>query len=192
MPNSARVMALVVHPYIMGAPHRLKYFRRVLDTISQKSGVKFWTGAQIGKRRDGRAPNFRQGTRRHCRRHAGAADAGRTLFALGRHLADDENRACRHSAAQQAHADGCSRSALLTGHLPCDPHEAARSGQCLGSCRRYCLSEYRRVQPVDRLRAGNGRHIAGHHSDLHDADLGGVVGLDRAARKAEMRASLLP
>ena len=45
--KSARVMALVVHPYIMGAPHRLKYFRRVLETISQKSDVKFWTSAQI-------------------------------------------------------------------------------------------------------------------------------------------------
>ena len=45
--NSARVMAISVHPYIMGAPHRLKYFRRVLETISQKSDVKFWTGAQI-------------------------------------------------------------------------------------------------------------------------------------------------
>ena len=30
--ESARVMALVVHPYIMGAPHRLKYFRSVLET----------------------------------------------------------------------------------------------------------------------------------------------------------------
>jgi allantoinase len=45
--SSARVMALVVHPYIMGAPHRLKYFRRVLEVISKKSDVKFWTGAQI-------------------------------------------------------------------------------------------------------------------------------------------------
>ena len=45
--KSARIMALVVHPYIMGAPHRLKYFRRVLETISNKSDVKFWTGAQI-------------------------------------------------------------------------------------------------------------------------------------------------
>jgi allantoinase len=45
--TSARVMALVVHPYIMGAPHRLKYFRRVLETIRQKSDVKIWTGAQI-------------------------------------------------------------------------------------------------------------------------------------------------
>jgi allantoinase len=45
--TSARVMALVVHPYIMGAPHRLKYFRRVLEVISKKSDVKFWTGAQI-------------------------------------------------------------------------------------------------------------------------------------------------
>ena len=45
--RSARVMALVVHPYIMGAPHRLKYFRRVLEVIRNKSDVKFWTGAQI-------------------------------------------------------------------------------------------------------------------------------------------------
>ena len=45
--KSARVMALVVHPYIMGAPHRLKYFRRVFEVIRKKSDVKFWTGAQI-------------------------------------------------------------------------------------------------------------------------------------------------
>jgi len=45
--DSARVMALVVHPYIMGAPHRLKYFRRVFETIRKKSDVKFWTGTQI-------------------------------------------------------------------------------------------------------------------------------------------------
>ena len=45
--RSARVMALVVHPYIMGAPHRLKYFRRVIEVMRNKSDVKFWTGAQI-------------------------------------------------------------------------------------------------------------------------------------------------
>src|SRR5579872_6628819 len=45
--SSARVMALVVHPYIMGAPHRLKYFRRALEFIRQRTDVKFWTGAQI-------------------------------------------------------------------------------------------------------------------------------------------------
>jgi hypothetical protein len=45
--TSARVMALVVHPEIMGAPHRLKYFRRVLETIGHKSDVKLWTGAQL-------------------------------------------------------------------------------------------------------------------------------------------------
>ena len=31
--DSARVMAIVVHPYIMGAPHRLKYFRKVIEHI---------------------------------------------------------------------------------------------------------------------------------------------------------------
>ena len=45
--SSARVMALVLHPYIMGAPHRLKYFRRAIETMRQKSGVLFWTGEQI-------------------------------------------------------------------------------------------------------------------------------------------------
>jgi allantoinase len=45
--HSARVMALVVHPYIMGAPHRLKYLRRVFETIRARDGVMFWTGAEI-------------------------------------------------------------------------------------------------------------------------------------------------
>jgi peptidoglycan/xylan/chitin deacetylase (PgdA/CDA1 family) len=45
--NSARVMALVVHPYIMGAPHRLKYFRQVLEKLTATEGVIFWTGEQI-------------------------------------------------------------------------------------------------------------------------------------------------
>jgi allantoinase len=39
--------ALVVHPYIMGAPHRIKYFRRVLEAVRNKKDVKFWTGSQI-------------------------------------------------------------------------------------------------------------------------------------------------
>ena len=45
--ESARVMALVVHPYIMGAPHRLKYVRGALAHIQKHPGVLFWTGEQI-------------------------------------------------------------------------------------------------------------------------------------------------
>jgi allantoinase len=45
--ESARIMALVVHPYIMGAPHRLKYLRQVLEKITAVEGVIFWTGEQI-------------------------------------------------------------------------------------------------------------------------------------------------
>lgn len=45
--DSARVMALVVHPYIMGAPHRLHYFREALDHIAGKPGVLFRTGEEI-------------------------------------------------------------------------------------------------------------------------------------------------
>jgi peptidoglycan/xylan/chitin deacetylase (PgdA/CDA1 family) len=45
--DSARVMALVVHPYIMGAPHRLKYFRNALAHIRGHADVVCWTGEQI-------------------------------------------------------------------------------------------------------------------------------------------------
>src|SRR5204863_6855658 len=45
--DSARIMALVVHPYIMGAPHRTKYFRRIFEVIRQKSDAAFMTGEQI-------------------------------------------------------------------------------------------------------------------------------------------------
>lgn len=45
--DSARVMALVVHPYIMGAPHRLKWFRKVFERLSARKDVLFWTGEQI-------------------------------------------------------------------------------------------------------------------------------------------------
>ena len=45
--GSARVMALVVHPYIMGAPHRLKYFRKAIAHIHGAGAVQFWTGEQI-------------------------------------------------------------------------------------------------------------------------------------------------
>jgi len=45
--DSARVMALVVHPYIMGAPHRLKYFRKAIAHIHGAGAVQFWTGEQI-------------------------------------------------------------------------------------------------------------------------------------------------
>jgi peptidoglycan/xylan/chitin deacetylase (PgdA/CDA1 family) len=45
--GSARVMAISVHPYIMGAPHRTKYFRRIFETICKKPGVLFWNGEQI-------------------------------------------------------------------------------------------------------------------------------------------------
>jgi hypothetical protein len=40
-------MALPCHPYIMGVPHRIKYFRKIYETIRQQPDVLFWTGSQI-------------------------------------------------------------------------------------------------------------------------------------------------
>ncbi|MFG1427397.1 polysaccharide deacetylase family protein [Roseixanthobacter glucoisosaccharinicivorans] len=45
--DSARIMALVVHPYIMGAPHRLKHFRKIFETMKAKDDIAFMTGEQI-------------------------------------------------------------------------------------------------------------------------------------------------
>jgi hypothetical protein len=45
--HSARVMALVAHPYIMGVPHRLRYFREALEHMRAREDVLFWTGERI-------------------------------------------------------------------------------------------------------------------------------------------------
>jgi hypothetical protein len=43
----AKVMAIAVHPYISGVPHRIKYFERVFQNLKKQPGVVFWTGEQI-------------------------------------------------------------------------------------------------------------------------------------------------
>ncbi len=45
--ESARVMAIAVHPYITGVPHRIGYFETILERLSARQGVLFWTGEQI-------------------------------------------------------------------------------------------------------------------------------------------------
>jgi peptidoglycan/xylan/chitin deacetylase (PgdA/CDA1 family) len=43
----AKIMAIAVHPYISGVPHRIKYFESVLRRLRKQKGVLFWNGAQI-------------------------------------------------------------------------------------------------------------------------------------------------
>jgi len=45
--KNPRVMALAVHPYIHGVPHRIKYFEAVYDYMRRKKGVWFTTGEEI-------------------------------------------------------------------------------------------------------------------------------------------------
>ena len=45
--DNARVMAIAVHPYLSGVPHRIKYYRRLIEALSAEDGVLFWTGDQI-------------------------------------------------------------------------------------------------------------------------------------------------
>jgi allantoinase len=45
--KNPRVMAIAVHPYIHGVPHRIKYFEAVYDHIRRQKGVWFTTGEEI-------------------------------------------------------------------------------------------------------------------------------------------------
>lgn len=42
-----RVMAIAIHPYISGQPHRIKYLEEVYAHINMHAGVKHWNGAEI-------------------------------------------------------------------------------------------------------------------------------------------------
>jgi len=45
--ESARVVAIAVHPYVTGAAHRIKYFEKIYEYINRHEGVLHWTGQQI-------------------------------------------------------------------------------------------------------------------------------------------------
>ncbi len=43
----AKIMAVAIHPYISGQPHRIKYLERVFDYCRQQEGVVFMNGAEL-------------------------------------------------------------------------------------------------------------------------------------------------
>ena len=45
--KTARVMAISVHPYITGAPHRIGYLEKLYEYILAREGTVLWTGEQI-------------------------------------------------------------------------------------------------------------------------------------------------
>jgi len=45
--SAPRVMAISIHPYLTGVPHRIKYLEMLYDHILGHKGVVMWTGAEI-------------------------------------------------------------------------------------------------------------------------------------------------
>jgi peptidoglycan/xylan/chitin deacetylase (PgdA/CDA1 family) len=43
----AKIVALAIHPYISGQPHRIKYLEQIYDYVNQFDGVLHWNGEQI-------------------------------------------------------------------------------------------------------------------------------------------------
>ncbi len=46
--ENARVMAISIHPYITGAPHRIRYLEELLDYVGSHDGVAWMTASEIG------------------------------------------------------------------------------------------------------------------------------------------------
>ena len=45
--KTPRVMAISIHPYLTGVPHRIRYLEALYDHILGHDGVVMWTGAEI-------------------------------------------------------------------------------------------------------------------------------------------------
>jgi allantoinase len=45
--KTPRVMAISVHPYLSGVPHRIGYLEQLYDHILKHDDVLVWTGEQI-------------------------------------------------------------------------------------------------------------------------------------------------
>jgi allantoinase len=43
----AKILALAIHPYLSGQPHRIKYLEQIYDYAKNFDGVYFWTGEDI-------------------------------------------------------------------------------------------------------------------------------------------------
>jgi allantoinase len=43
----AKIMALAIHPYISGQPHRIKYLEAIYEHVDRFEGVLHWNGAEI-------------------------------------------------------------------------------------------------------------------------------------------------
>jgi peptidoglycan/xylan/chitin deacetylase (PgdA/CDA1 family) len=46
--SNARIMAISIHPYITGVPHRIKYLEALLDYVIGHEGVALMTASEIG------------------------------------------------------------------------------------------------------------------------------------------------
>jgi allantoinase len=45
--HRAKFVALAIHPYISGQPHRIKYLEQIYEYVNKHAGVLHWNGEQI-------------------------------------------------------------------------------------------------------------------------------------------------
>src|SRR5690606_18296694 len=67
--RAPRVMAISIHPYLTGVPHRIKYLEQLYDYILGHDGVVHWTGG-------GTSAGYKDRTARRVGRGGGAGAAG--------------------------------------------------------------------------------------------------------------------
>ena len=45
--DRAKIMALAIHPYISGQPHRIKYLEQIYEYVNRHDGILHWNGVEI-------------------------------------------------------------------------------------------------------------------------------------------------
>ena len=45
--HRAKIMAIAIHPYISGQPHRINYLEAIYDYVNRFDGVLHWNGDEI-------------------------------------------------------------------------------------------------------------------------------------------------
>jgi allantoinase len=80
--KTARVMAISIHPYLTGVPHRIKYLEMLYDHILGHEGVVMWTGAEILDWYRAQVPAARAATAQTANDNAMVRFDDRTLAAM--------------------------------------------------------------------------------------------------------------
>ena len=125
-------MAIAVHPYISGVPHRIRYFEKIYAYMKKRPGVLFWKGEDVldwyrsvTKATGGRRPPIRE---EPCHRPS-IVDIHAQFVPEG-YLKLIETDGAAHGLGLRPGPDG---PLIMIGHVPIGPSPLATTISTGGS-----------------------------------------------------------